>query len=77
MKLVNNVRATEVKEDDINEFLPLIMQEFDGLSKEEVVKQFVSAEFNRFLNYYERSGDLNAKAGKGGAAAAPAKGKKK
>ena len=66
MKLVNNVRATEVKEDDINEFLPLIMQEFDGLSKEEVVKQFVSAEFNRFLNYYERSGDLNAKAGKGG-----------
>jgi ATP-dependent RNA helicase DeaD len=30
------------------------------LSKEEVIKLFVSAEFNRFIEYYERAGDLNA-----------------
>ena len=63
MKLVDKVISTEVKENDIEEFLPLVMREFDNLSKEEVVKQFISAEFNRFIEYYERAGDLNAKAG--------------
>ncbi len=64
LKLVNKVIATEVKEDDIAEFLPPVMAEFENLTKEEVVKRFISAEFNRFLDYYERAGDLNAKAGR-------------
>ena len=64
LKLVSKVIATEVKEDDIAEFLPPVMAEFENLSKEEVVKRFISAEFNRFLDYYERAGDLNAKAGR-------------
>ena len=64
MKLVDNVITTEVKEDDIAEFLPLVMKEFDGFSKEEVIKKFVSTEFNRFIEYYERASDLNAKEGK-------------
>ena len=65
MKLVDNVITTEVKEDDIAEFLPLVMKEFDGFSKEEVIKKFVSTEFNRFIEYYERASDLNAKEGRG------------
>jgi len=64
LKLVGKVIATEVKEDDIAEFLPPVMAEFENLTKEEVVKRFISAEFNRFLDYYERAGDLNAKAGR-------------
>lgn len=63
MKLVDKVIATEVKEQDINEFVPLIMREFDALSKEEIIKKFVSAEFNRFIEYYDRASDLNAAAG--------------
>ena len=63
LKLVNKVIATEVKEEDIAEFLPPVMQAFDGLSKEEVITKFISAEFNRFIDYYSRAGDLNAKAG--------------
>ena len=35
------------------------------LTKEDVVKKFVSAEFNRFIEYYERAGDLNQKEGQG------------
>ena len=65
MKLVDKVITTEVKEDDIAEFLPLVMKEFDGFTKEEVVKKFVSAEFNRFIEYYSRAGDLNAAEGQG------------
>lgn len=63
MKLVDKVISTEVREGDIEEFLPLVMREFENHSKEDVVKQFISAEFNRFIEYYERAGDLNAKAG--------------
>lgn len=66
MKLVDNVASTEVREDDIAQFLPMIMGEFESLSKEDIVKRFVSAEFNRFIDYYERAGDLNAGADKGG-----------
>jgi len=60
MKLTDKVISTEVKEEEIDEFLPIIMREFDGLTKEEVIKKFISAEFNRFIEYYERAGDLNA-----------------
>jgi ATP-dependent RNA helicase DeaD len=35
------------------------------MSKEEVIKHFVSTEFNHFIEYYERAGDLNASASKG------------
>lgn len=65
MKLVDKVISTEVKENDIEEFLPLINEEFEGFTKEEVIKKFISAEFNRFITYYERAGDVNAKAESG------------
>ncbi|MEJ6757255.1 MAG: DEAD/DEAH box helicase, partial [Crocinitomicaceae bacterium] len=61
MKLVDKVITTEVKEENIAEFLPAVMKEFEGLSTEEVVKKFVSAEFNRFIEYYNKASDLNAK----------------
>lgn len=64
MKLVDKVITTPVKEEDMAQFLPLVMKEFDGFTKEEVIKKFVSAEFNRFIEYYERASDLNAKEGK-------------
>ncbi len=35
------------------------MSDFEELTKEEVIKKFISAEFNRFIEYYERAGDLN------------------
>ena len=63
MKLVDKVITAEVKEEDIAEFMPIVMSEFEALSKEDIVKKFISAEFNRFIEYYERAGDLNAKAG--------------
>jgi ATP-dependent RNA helicase DeaD len=62
MKLINKTIATEVKEDDIAKFMPQILEAFDSLSKEDIIKRFVSTEFNRFINYYDRAGDLNAAA---------------
>ncbi|GAB5417973.1 MAG: DEAD/DEAH box helicase [Crocinitomicaceae bacterium] len=63
MKLVDKVITTKVKEDDIAEFLPAVMNEFDSFTKEEVIKKFVSVEFNQFIEYYTRATDLNKKDG--------------
>ncbi len=65
MKLINKVIKADVREKEIQKFMPTIMAEFESLSKEEVIKHFVSTEFNRFIEYYERAGDLNAAASKG------------
>ena len=58
-KLVDKVVAVEVKEDQINQYLSAIEEKFADLSKEEIIKKFVSAEFNKFLSYYERTSDIN------------------
>ena len=65
MKLINKVTTAEVREKDIEKFMPTVMAEFENMSKEEAIKHFVSTEFNRFIEYYERAGDLNATSGKG------------
>lgn len=58
--LISKIKETEVKEKDIEKFLPQIYSDFEDLTKEEVIKKFISVEFNRFIEYYERAGDLNA-----------------
>ena len=64
--LISKVKDIEVKESDIEKFIPQIMSDFENLSKEEVIKKFISAEFNRFIDYYQRAGDLNASSERGG-----------
>ena len=59
-KLMDKVLATEVNEKEIEAFLPQIYASFEDLSKEEMIKKFVSTEFNRFIDYYKKAGDLNA-----------------
>lgn len=58
--LIGKIKETEVREENIEKFLPAIMADFSELTKEEIIKKFISAEFNRFIEYYERAGDLNA-----------------
>lgn len=58
-KLISRVKETEVKEKDIAPFIASIMSDFEEMSKEELIKKFISAEFNRFIEYYDRAGDLN------------------
>jgi ATP-dependent RNA helicase DeaD len=59
--MIDKVKETKVNEKEIAPFIPHILEDFADLTKEEVIKKFVSAEFNRFLDYYNKAGDLNAK----------------
>lgn len=58
--LINNVKNVDVKEEEIENFLPSIFEQLADFSKEEVIKKFVSSEFNHFLEYYDGSRDLNS-----------------
>tara|TARA_B100001287_G_scaffold266917_1_gene261378 strand:- start:6931 stop:8751 length:1821 start_codon:yes stop_codon:yes gene_type:complete len=70
MKLIQNTIDINVKEKDIEKFMPQILASFESMDKMEIIKKFVSAEFNRFIEYYDRAGDLNQRAkqdsGRGG-----------
>lgn len=60
--LVDKVKQVEVNEESISEYMPAIFEKFEGMDREEIIKHFVSAEFNRFLKYYQNAEDINAKA---------------
>lgn len=62
--LVNNMEQVRTADKQIDEFLPEIYKKLEWLSKEELIKKFVSVEFNRFLDYYKNAPDLNVQADK-------------
>jgi ATP-dependent RNA helicase DeaD len=58
--LVKKIHNVEVNESAIEAYMPKIYDELKELSKEDIIKRFVSTEFNRFLDYYKNAPDLNA-----------------
>ncbi|MDH3322619.1 MAG: DEAD/DEAH box helicase [Flavobacteriaceae bacterium] len=58
--LIDKVHDIDINEKEIKDYLPDIYQKLDGLDREELIKRFVSLEFNQFLSYYENSYDLNS-----------------
>ena len=59
MNLIDKVVNIEVNETQINEFLPSIHEKLESFDREELIKKFVSLEFNTMLAYYENAKDLN------------------
>lgn len=57
--LVDKVENVEVEESQIKDYLPVIFNKLSWLDREELIKRFVSIEFNRFLAYYKDSVDIN------------------
>ena len=57
--LIDKVEKVHLNEDQIDEFLPEIYKKLDWLSREDLIKHFVSVEFNRFLSYYKDAPNLN------------------
>lgn len=58
MRLVDKVVTTEINH-QIENYLPSIEEKLAHLDKSELIKHFVSAEFNRFLSFYKNAPDLN------------------
>jgi len=57
--LIDKVEEVEVDETQIAKYLPVIFKKLAWLDREQLIKQFVSIEFNRFLTYYKDASDLS------------------
>ena len=60
--LIDKIEKVDVDEKQIGPFMPAIYEKLEWLSREELIKHFVSAEFNRFLTYYKHATDINVSA---------------
>lgn len=57
--LVDRVKNIEIDNHQIEQYLPDIYSKLEHLERDELIKHFVSVEFNRFLSYYKNAKDLN------------------
>lgn len=57
--LIDKMEKIEVNEAEIGQFMPVIYKKLAWLEREDLIKRFVSVEFNRFLKYYENAPDIN------------------
>ncbi|MBW6533403.1 MAG: DEAD/DEAH box helicase [Mariniphaga sp.] len=57
--LIDKMEKTEVNEAEIGQFMPVIYKKLSWLEREDLIKRFVSLEFNRFFKYYENAPDIN------------------
>ncbi|MEZ5198170.1 MAG: DEAD/DEAH box helicase [Bacteroidales bacterium] len=62
--VVDRMEKIEVDETQISEYMDVIYKKLEWLSREDLIKRFVSVEFNRFLDYYKNASDLNVRAEK-------------
>ena len=63
--LIEEVEQVSVNEEQIEEFIEEVNDKLSWMSREDLIKRFVSVEFNRFLEYYSNAGDLNVEAKNG------------
>ncbi|MDR1847921.1 MAG: DEAD/DEAH box helicase [Bacteroidales bacterium] len=57
--MINKVEMVDVNYEEIETFIPQIVAKLSWLDREELIRKFVSLEFNRFLSYYKNAPDLN------------------
>ncbi|MDY0077432.1 MAG: DEAD/DEAH box helicase [Bacteroidales bacterium] len=56
---VDKLENVEVNHEEIEAYLPVVFRKLEWMSREELIKRFVSIAFNRFLDYYRDAPDLN------------------
>jgi ATP-dependent RNA helicase DeaD len=61
LALIHRVVEINVNEEEIRDYLPPAYEALCHLDKKEIIKRFVAAEFNHFLDYYRDAEDINAK----------------
>jgi ATP-dependent RNA helicase DeaD len=56
---MDKLLQADISHGDYETYVPMLEEKFAEVSKEEVLKRVAALEFDRFLKYYENSGDLN------------------
>ncbi|MBM78658.1 MAG: hypothetical protein CL846_09255 [Crocinitomicaceae bacterium] len=56
---IEKIKTVTINETEIADFIPAISKTLSKYTKEELIKRFVSNEFNQLLDYYENSRNLD------------------
>ena len=59
LAMIDQINAVEVREEEIAPYLSIIEEKWRNMGRHEIMKKFLSVEFNRFLDYYRNAPDLN------------------
>ena len=59
LNFIDKVKNVEIDEAQIEAFSAQIAEKFADMSRDQIIKKFVSMEFNRFLDYYRNAKDIN------------------
>jgi len=62
INLISKIETVEVNEEQIAPFLNVLNEKLECMDREDLYKRFISVEFNRFLEYYKDSKDINVSA---------------
>jgi len=57
--LIERVKNVDISSGQVEKYLPQILDQFEGMTHSDIVKHFVSLEFNELLDYYKNARDLN------------------
>jgi ATP-dependent RNA helicase DeaD len=57
--IIDKIKKIKIDDDQISPYLPTIYKSLEELNREELIKAFVSAEFNHFLAMYKNAGPLD------------------
>lgn len=60
LEIIDKVRSVKVSEQQIEKFLPEVYEKLADLSWQDLIKHFVSVEFNQILEYYRDADNINA-----------------
>ena len=62
--LIDQVKATVVDDKELGKYEEEVMAQFEGLDREQVIKLFVSKDFNKFVEANKKSDKLNSSGGR-------------
>ena len=57
--ILNKLKTVEINEEQVSQYLDMAYSELEGMSREDIIKHFVSLQFNQFIEYYKDAEDLN------------------
>jgi ATP-dependent RNA helicase DeaD len=58
---MDKIIHTKINDVSYETYVPLLMEKFAEMSKEDILKRVAAMEFDRFLKYYETAEDLNVR----------------
>ncbi len=58
---MDKIIHTQINDESYEAYVPLLMEKFAEMTKEEILKRVAAMEFDRFLKYYETAEDLNVR----------------